>query len=220
MAGRGDLSDLSAQLSGLERGRDRRPSGHRRASALHRLARCRRDLDFAVLHLANEGFRLRRVGLLRRRSDVRHAGRFRRGDRNRAYPRPQGDDRPRPVAHLRRTSLVQDQPREPGKPARRLVCLGRCQARRHAAQQLAVDFRGQRMAVGQHPPAILPPQFPHLAARPQLPQRRGAGRALGRGPVLAGSRRRRLPARYHQLLHPRRRTQEQPAAEAPRPRPP
>ena len=116
--------------------------------ALYRRARRRRDLDLALLHVADEGFRLRRLRLLRRRSDVRHAGRFRRADRRGAPPRPQGDDRPGAVAHLRPASLVQGKPLQPRQSEGRLVRLGRRQAGRHAAQQLAVDLRRLGLAVG------------------------------------------------------------------------
>ena len=91
---------------------------------------------------------------------------------------------------------------EPRQPQGRLVCLGRRQAGRHAAQQLAVDLRRLGLAVGHAPPAVLPAQFPGRAAGPQLPQPRGAGRAARRHPLLAGARRRRLPARHDQLLLP------------------
>ena len=88
------------------------------------------------------------------------------------------------------------------QPQGRLVRLGRRQARRHAAQQLAVDLRRLGLAVGHAPPAILPAQFPRRAARPQLPQQRSPGRAARRHPLLARARRRRLPARHDQLLLP------------------
>ena len=61
---------------------------------------------------------------------------------------------------------------EPRQPQGRLVRLGRRQARRHAAQQLAVDLRRLGLAVGHAPPPVLPAQFPGRAARPQFPQPR------------------------------------------------
>ncbi len=48
--------------------------------------------------------------------------------------------------------------------ARRLVCLGRTEAGRHAAQQLAIDLRRLRLGVGGAADAVLPAQFPDLAA--------------------------------------------------------
>jgi hypothetical protein len=52
----------------------------------------------------------------------------------------------------------------------RLVCLGRTQARWHAAEQLAVGLWRHGLAMGPQAPAILPAQLPDLAARPELPQ--------------------------------------------------
>ena len=85
VARRGDLPDLSALAS-----RTRNGDGigdldghHRSGCRLHRGARRRRDLDLALLQVADEGFRLRRHRLPRRRSDVRHARRFRRAGRAR-----------------------------------------------------------------------------------------------------------------------------------------
>ena len=104
----------------------------------------------------------------------------------------------------------------------RLVCLGRPQARRHAAQQLAVDLRRLGLGVGRAPPAILPAQFPAAAARPQLPQPGSAGRAARRRALLARARRRRLPPRHGQLLLPRQAAARQSGADRkprqPRPR--
>ena len=175
VARRGDLPDLSAQLPGFQRRRHRRPEGHHRPAALHRLARRRRDLDIALLQVADEGFRLRRHGLLRRRSDVRHARRFRRACRRGASARPARDDRRGAFAHRRRPSLVQGEPRQPQQPEIRLVRLGGRQAGRHAAQQLAVDLRRLGLAVGHAPAAVLSAQFPRRAAGPQLPQPAGPG---------------------------------------------
>ena len=88
-------------------------------------------------------------------------------------------------------------------PQGRLVCLGRSQAGRHGAEQLAVGLRRPGLGVGFDAPAVLPAQFPRLAARPQLPQSGGAGCAARHGALLARPRRRRLPARYGELLCPR-----------------
>ncbi len=120
--------------------------GITRRLPLHRRARRRRDLDLALLQVADEGLRLRRLRLPRRRPAVRHAGRFRRAGRRGAPARPQGDDRPGDLPHLRPASLVPGEPLEPRQPQGRLVRLGRPQAGRHAAQQLAVDLR--RLGLG------------------------------------------------------------------------
>ena len=133
----------------FERRRHRRPRRHHPAPALRRQPRGRRDLDLAVLPLADARLRLRRDELPRRRSDVRHPRRLRRADRAGARPRPEGDDRPRALPHLRPAPLVPREPVEPRQPQGRLVRLGRCQARRHAAEQLAVDLRRLGLGVGQ-----------------------------------------------------------------------
>jgi hypothetical protein len=52
----------------------------------------------------------------------------------------------------------------------RLVRLGRRQARRHAAQQLAVDLRRLGLAMGRATDAVLPAQLPDRTARPELSQ--------------------------------------------------
>ena len=169
-------------LPGHQWRRHRRPAGHHRAARLRRRARRRRDLDLALLHLADEGFRLRRLRLPRRRSDVRHAGRFRRAGRRGARARPQGHDRPGALAHLGPASLVQREPaRAATNPQGRLVRLGRRQARRHAAQQLAVDLRRLGLAVG-HAPRMQYYLHNFLAEQPDLNfhNPRGAGRAARR----------------------------------------
>ena len=82
VAGRGDLPDLPALVPGLERRRRRRPRRHHPPPALRRQPRGRRDLDLAVLSLADARLRLRRDELPRRRPDVRHPRRLRRADRS------------------------------------------------------------------------------------------------------------------------------------------
>ena len=181
VARRGDLPDLSALLPGHQRRRHRRPPGIIAPPALHRRARRRCDLDLALLHLADEGFRLRRVGLLRRRSDVRHARRFRRADGRGAPARPQGDDRPGHVAHLRPASLVHAKaapartnpkadwyvwadPKPDGTPPNNWLSI----------------FGGSAWQWDTRALPVLPAQFPDRAAGPQLPQPRRAGRAAGR----------------------------------------
>ena len=65
-------------------------------------------------------------------------------------------------------------------------------------------FGGRAWEWNPTPRAVLLPQFPDRAARPQLPQSGGAGRGARRHALLARARRRRLPPRYRQLLLPRR----------------
>ena len=73
--------------SGYDRGRQRRPEGITAAPRSHRLARRRRHLAVAILQVADGRHGLRRVGLLRRRSDVRHDRGFRRAGRRGAPSR-------------------------------------------------------------------------------------------------------------------------------------
>ena len=111
VARRRHLSDLSAQLRRFERRRHRRPARDRRSSStMSRSLGVDGDLAVALLHLADARLRLRRRRLLRRRSGVRNARRFRRGGRARARARPQGHHRPGLFAQLRPACLV------PGKP--------------------------------------------------------------------------------------------------------
>ena len=224
MAGGGDLPDLSALVPGRERRRHRRYRRHHPSPALRRQPRGRRDLDLAVLSLADARLRLRRDELPRRRPDVRHPHRLRRADRAGARARAAGDDRPRALPHLGPAPLVPREPDEPRQPQGQLVRVGRSQARRHAAQQLARDLRRLRLGVGQRADAVLPAQLPQGAARPQLPRSRGPGRAPRRRPFLARARRRRLPPRHHQLLLLRHGPPQQSGARRPsgatiRPRP-
>ena len=132
VARRGDLPDLPAQLPGQQRRRRRRPARDHPPAGLCRAAGRRRDLDLAVLQEPDEGFRLRRRRLLRRRPAVRHARRLRRAAGRGAPAGPEGDDGLRPEPHQRPASLVRGEPAEPRQPEGRLVRLGRRQAGRHA----------------------------------------------------------------------------------------
>jgi hypothetical protein len=62
---------------------------------------------------------------------------------------------------------------------------GPTQARWHAAQQLAVDLRRLGLAVGRQARAVLPAQFPHLAAGSEFPQSGSSGSPARRGALLA-----------------------------------
>ena len=185
----GDLSDLSALVSGPQWRRCRRPRRHHRAARLCRRPRRRWRLAQPVLHLADARLRLRRVELPRRRSDLRHARRFRPAAREGAFAEAQGDHRPGDQPLLRQASMVPREPAQPDQRQDRLVRLGRPQARRHAAQQLALDLRRQRLDLGQPAHAVLHAQFPRLAARPQLPQSGSAGCDARQYALLAGARR-------------------------------
>ena len=100
VAGGGDLSDLSALVPGFERRRGGGSGGDHPPAAVRGEPRGGRDLDLALLPVADARLRLRRDELPRRRSDVRHARRLRRADRAGARAGPAGDDRPRAQPHL------------------------------------------------------------------------------------------------------------------------
>ncbi len=82
--------------------------------------------------------------------------------------------------HLRPAPLVPREPVEPRQPQGRLVRLGRRQARRHAAEQLAVDLRRLGLGVGHASACSTTCTTSSRAAGPQLPQPGGAGRAARR----------------------------------------
>ena len=126
-------------------------AGITRRLALCRRPRRRRDLDLALLRVADEGLRLRRLRLHRRRSALRHARRFRRAGRRGPPPRPQGHDRPGAVAHLGPASLVQGEPRQPQQPEGRLVRLGR--SRSPTARRPTTGCRSSAARPGSGTPA-------------------------------------------------------------------
>ena len=211
VAWRGDLPDLPAQLPGHQRRRDRRPAGDHRAPGPRRQPGRGGDLGLAVLHLADGRLRLRHRRLPRRGPDVRHPGRLRppAGEGTRAGH--QGDDRPGPEPQLGRAPVVHREPRQPRQPARRLVRVGRPEARRHAAQQLALAVRRWRLDLGAAPRAVLPAQLPVLAAAAELPQPGRARRDARQPALLAGPGRGRHAPGLDQLLLPRRTAARQPA---------
>ena len=144
-----------------QRRRDRRFARHHRSSStMSRSLGVDGDLAVALLHLADARLRLRRRRLLRRRSGVRDARRFRRAGRTRACARPQGHHRPGLFAQLRPASLVPGKPVDPRQSQGRLVRLGRRQAGRLAAQQLAVGVRRPGVDLGRAARPILSAQFP------------------------------------------------------------
>ena len=178
----------------FERRRHRRPRRHHLAAALRRQPRRGRDLDLAVLHLADARLRLRRVELPRRRPDVRHDRRLRRADPPRARPRPAGDDRPRAQPHLRPAPLVPESRSSRDNPKADWYVWADAKPDGTAPNNWLSIFGGSGLGVGQRAPAVLPAQLPHGAARPQLPQPRGPAGAARRRALLARQGRRRLPA--------------------------
>ena len=204
MAGSCDLPDLSAVVPGLERRRRRRPRRHHRAAALRRRPRRRRDLAVADLPLADGRHGLRRRRLYRHRPGLRLARRLRRDGRARPRPRAQGPHRPGALAFVERAPVLQGEPAEPRQSEGRLVRLGRPQARRLAAEQLARGVR--RLAPGSGRAGggstICTTSWP--SSRTSTSTTRGAGLAALDNALLARPRRRRLPARHRQLLLSRR----------------
>ncbi len=205
VAGRGDLSDLSAQLRRQRRRWRRRPGRDHRAPGLRSLARGRRGLALAVLHLADEGLRLRCQRLHRRRSAVWNPRGLRRPDRPGPWPRPQGDHRPGLFAHLRQASLVRGERGGARRSAGRLVRLGRRQARWVAAEQLAGCLRRRVVDLEREAEAVLSAQLPGRTAGSQFLVTAGPGRDPGGGGVLARPRGRRLPPRCHRFSVSRQR---------------
>ncbi len=172
--------------------------------------RRRRHLALPVLHLAAEGFRLRRGRSQRGRSAVRHARRFRPAGGARARARPQGPDRPGLEPQLR-TSIPGSSKAAPAAATRNPTGMsGPIRARRHAAQQLALGVRRPGLDLGAAAAAILPAPFPAAPAAAQPAQPGGAGRAPGEWPVLARARRGRLPARRDRLPDARPGAAQQP----------
>ena len=90
--------------------------------------------------------------------------RFRRAGRARACARPQGHHRPGLFAQLRPARLVPGKPLEPRQSEGRLVRLGRCEAGRLAAEQLAVGVRRPRLDLGRAARPILSAQFPRASS--------------------------------------------------------
>ena len=203
---------LSAVVPGFEQRRSRGSDRDHPPAALRGEPRGGRDLDLALLSVADAGLRLRRDELPRRRSDVRHARRLRRADRAGARAGPPGDDRPGAQPHLGPAPLVPREPRQPRQSQGQLVRLGGREARRDGAEQLAVDLRRAGLGVGQRAAAVLPAQLPQGAAGSELPRAGGAGRASGGRALLAGAGRGRVPARHDQLLLLRPGAARQPGA--------
>ena len=170
------LPDLSAQLPRHRRRRRGRPGGHPAAPRPSGLARRRRGLDLALLPLADEGLRLRRLRLLRRRSPVRNARRLRPPAGRGARARPARDHRLGSQPHERPAPVVPRGARLAELAQARLVRL----ARRHpgpAAEQLAGRLsEGPRLDLGRSHRAVVPAPLPARAARPELGQPGGAWR--------------------------------------------
>src|SRR5206468_2316825 len=122
----------------------------------------------AHLPLPHEGLRVRRRGLLRRRSPLRDSRRLRPAPRRGARARHPRPPRLGPEPHLRPASVVPRVARLAREPEARLVRLARPRARRRPTQQLArrLPARHAGMALRRRVRAALPPTLPSPAARP------------------------------------------------------
>ena len=188
-------------------------AGHHRAAAACRLARRRRGLAVALLQVADGRHGLRRFRLHRRRPDVRLDRGFRPAGRRGAPARPQGDHRPGAVAHLRPARLVQAKAAPAATTPRPIGTSGPTPRPDGTAPNnwLSVfggpawEWDGTRKQYYMH-------NF--LASQPDLNFHNGAGagRAARDRALLAGARRRRLPAGYRELLFPRQEAAQQSAA--------
>ena len=195
MEDRRRLPGVPALLSRLERRRRRGSPGDHLPARSPRLARRGRGLDLALLPVADEGLRLRRRGLLRRRSALRNPRRLRPAPRRRARARAEGHRRLGAEPLERSTPLVPGLAPEPGGSTPRLVRLARPGAGRRAAQQLARDLRRRGVDARSRDGAVLPPLLPARAAGPQLAEPGAPARDARHPPVLARPRRGRVPDR-------------------------
>ena len=172
--------------------------GIRAAARLSRLARRRRDLDFADLSLADGGFRLRRRRLLRHRSAVRHARRFRRARRRGACARAEGHPRLRAEPHVRPASVVSRKPRRRATTRNATGTSGATASRTARRRTTGSRSSAARPGPSTRPPgSIICTRFLRRAAGPQLAQPRRARGDVRRAALLARPRRRRLPRRCH-----------------------
>ena len=194
--GAADLPGVSAQLRGFQRRRRRRPARHHRASGSRRLARRRCDLAVAVLHLADEGLRLRHRRLPRRRSALRHARGLRPADRARARAGSARSSSTR----CTRTPPISTRGSSESRASRdnpRADWYVWADARPDGSPPCELAIRVRRAGVGMGCAArpVLPAQLPDRAAGSQRAQPGRAGRAARLRALLARARRGWLPAR-------------------------
>ena len=185
--------------------------GRHRPPRPSRVAGRRRDLAEPDQPVAERRLGLRRRRLPRRPSGLRRSGDARPSDRSRGRPRHPGDPRSGAEPHERPTSVVRRRAIEPDRRAPRLVRVGRRAARRIAAEQLGVGVRRSGVDVGRDHAAVLPPQLPGGAARPELVERGGAVGVRRHPAVLVRPGDRRLPDRRGARDRQGRRPAGQPA---------
>ena len=176
------------------------PSGDNLAARLCGGAWCRRHLDQPVLCLAAEGFRLRRVRLLRDQPEYGTLADF---DALIERVHALGmkliiDIVPAHCSEQHRWFVESRQSRDMTRPT---GSTGSTRCRRLGADKLAVLLRRPRLELGAETPAILPSQFPAEPAEPEPRQSEGSRGDDGCGALLVRPRGRRLPSRcrpYHQ----------------------
>ncbi|EFF93154.1 trehalose synthase [Streptomyces sp. e14] len=181
-------------LPGQQRRRHRRPEGPDRQTGLSAVAGRGLPVAAAVLQVAPQGRRLRRLRLHRGAARVRRPRRLR-GVRGRRPPaRHARHHRLRHEPHQRPAPVVPGVPQGPHRPLRRLLRLGR---RRQAVPGRPDHLRRHRGVQLDLRPGARPVLLPPVLLSPAGPQLREPGRAGGddlRAEVLAGPRHRRVPA--------------------------
>ena len=198
MAARRDLPDLPALVRRRRRRRGRRPGRDHGPPRPPRGARRRGDLAVAVLHLADGRLRLRRLGLLRRRSGVRHAGGLRRAGGGLPRARHPRRDRLGPEPHVGPPPVVRARRARAATTRRRDWYVWRDPAPGGGPPndwRLPVPRVRQRVDARRAHGPVLPALVHARAARPQLGEPGRRGRDARHAALLARSRGRRLPAR-------------------------
>ena len=165
VARRGRLPDLPAQLRSTPTAT---ASAICRASSQARLCRQPRrgrDLDLAVLQVADGGLRLRRRRLPRGRPAVRHAGGLRRAARRGARAGPEGDHRPgaEPLPRTQHAWFQESRESRDNPKADWYVWADAKPDGTPPNNWLSL-FGGWRLAVGAAPRPVLPAQLPGLAS--------------------------------------------------------
>src|SRR5258706_13351106 len=96
--------------------------------------------------------------------------------------------------------MVSREPEEHDEREGRLVRMARCESRWNASEQLDVDLRRRRLALGTATLPVLPAQLPALAAGSELPQSASARGSTRQRALLARQGRRCISPRCNQFL--------------------
>ena len=207
------VPDLPPVLPGHDRVRSGRSGRRHGAAGPPGLAGRRRALAVADPPEPRRGRRLRRRRPPRRRRVLRRPARARPPAGRRARARAARAAGLGAQPHQRRPPVVRLVPPRPGRPARRLVLVGR-----RAGEQLAQRVRRSGVDVRRGARPVLPAPVHPGPARPELEP---AGRARGdarRPALLARPRRGRVPRGRGQPDRPRPRPARPPARRPGRPR--